>query len=88
MSYEYNSMTPRFFRKYFYEIAKENYNYTISQIVEAAVSQSELFLPKIIENRVNNKTNMFLDVDILSKTPSMLAYLMAKHFVIPDKAAP
>jgi hypothetical protein len=47
-----------------------------------------LFLPKIIENRVNNKTNMFLDVDILSKTPSMLAYLMAKHFVIPDKAAP
>ena len=82
MSYEYNSMTPRFFSKYFHEIDRENYNYAISQIVEAAVSQGELFLPKIIDE------NLFLDTDILSKTPSMLAYLMAKHFVIPDKAAP
>ena len=56
--------------------------------MEAAVSQTELFLPKIIHDAAHNKTSMFLDVDILSKTPSMLAYLMAKHFVIPDKGAP
>ena len=81
MSYEYNQQVPRFFSKYFLEQNKTQYDLSISQIVEASVSQSEVFLPKIIGE------SLFLDVEILAKTPSMMAYLMAEHFVLPNKGS-
>lgn len=81
MSYEYNSQTPRFFSKYFLEMEPQHYNYSMSEILEASVSQSELFLPKIIGD------SMFLDVDILAKTPSLMAYIMAEFLILPKKGS-
>jgi hypothetical protein len=79
LSYDYNSQTPRFFSKYFLGKDPAHYNYSMSEIVEAAVSQSQLFIPKIID------ASMFLDVEILAKTPSLMAYLMADNFILPKK---
>ena len=52
---------------------------TLSEALEASVSSSNLFLPKIIGD------NMYLDVKILAKTPSFMSYLIANNLILPKR---
>ena len=75
-TFDYNSMTPRFYSKYFAKKSPGVYNLKINEAAAASASAPVAFSPLIKENKFGI-TEAFIDGGIICNNPSLYAFITA-----------
>ena len=76
-TFDYNSMTPRFYSKYFIDIDHGNYNLPIRDAASASASAPVAFSPLIRKNEFDI-TEAFIDGGVICNNPALYAYDIAR----------